>query len=270
MMLPGEEGAGPSTNGSGAARPRSALSQTHTQLQPPIQLGPQSQVVPQPSERAQVYSSVLTRLMSHMDRRSTLMSRLATRLGTLGGVPAAGRHPREWTAQALPSGKVYYAHRLIASDGSPPNGQSQGTAESNQVAKVLVIPTPSTPQPVMLVTDLDMADNATHAGVNAFVDKSLQERDTDLPSGWEVWVHAAGAGQQILDWEDGSDAGGAGEEVDLGYGAPLVLVWTYVSHKRRRVGAQGPEEKFVQGEDAEFGESCFELLARAGLMLGWG
>ncbi|KAG8707394.1 hypothetical protein FRC09_001858, partial [Ceratobasidium sp. 395] len=127
----------------------------------------------------------------------------------------------------------------------------------SQLAQVLIIPTPSAPQPVTLVTDLDMADNATHAGVNAFVDKCLQERDTDLPNGWEVWIHAAGASEQ-LDWEVSTTSGasevadGPGEEIDLGYGAPLVLVWTYVSHKRRRVGAHGPEERFVEGEDAEF------------------
>ncbi|KAG8696854.1 hypothetical protein FRC08_006877 [Ceratobasidium sp. 394] len=193
-----------------------------------------------------------------MDRRSTLMSRLATRLGNLGGLPVVQRHPREWAAQALPSGKVYYAHRLV-SEGSPRNqvqDQPAAADESSQVAKVLIIPTPSAPQPVTLVTDLDMADNATHAGVNAFVDKCLRERDVDLPSGWEVWIHAAGASEQ-LDWEVSSGSGasevdGPGEEVDLGYGAPLVLAWTYVSHKRRRVGTQGPEERFVEGEDAEF------------------
>ncbi|KAG9105308.1 hypothetical protein FRC07_009400, partial [Ceratobasidium sp. 392] len=251
MMLPGEE---PTTNGASVSRPRSALSQSHTPpLQPPIQLQPTSQEVQGQSERAQVYSSVLSRLMSHMDRRSTLMSRLATRLGNLGGLPVVERHPREWVAQALPSGKVYYAHRLAVSE-SPK--QVQARPASDEVAQVLVIPTPSAPQPVTLVTDLDMADNATHAGVNAFVDKCLQERDVDLPSGWEVWVHAAGASEQ-LDWEvsttsGASDVSGPGEEVDLGYGAPLVLVWTYVSHKRRRLGTHGPEERFVEGEDAEF------------------
>ncbi|KAG8693302.1 hypothetical protein FRC09_010602, partial [Ceratobasidium sp. 395] len=107
MMLPGDE-AGPSnTNGASVSRPRSALSQSHTPpLQPPIQLQPSSQEIQQPqSERAQAYSSVLSRLMSHMDRRSALMSRLATRLGNLGGLPVVERHPREWVAQALPSGK---------------------------------------------------------------------------------------------------------------------------------------------------------------------
>ncbi|KAG9084463.1 hypothetical protein FS749_005209 [Ceratobasidium sp. UAMH 11750] len=264
MMLPGDEAAEPPTNGNGngasVSRPRSALSQSHTpQLQPSIVLTPPSQEVQQPqSERAQVYSSVLSRLMSHMDRRSTLMSRLATRLGNLGGLPVVERHPREWAAQALPSGKVYYAHRLV-SEGSPRNqvqDQPAAADESSQVVKVLIIPTPSAPQPVTLVTDLDMADNATHAGVNAFVDKCLRERDVELPSGWEVWIHAAGASEQ-LDWEVSSGSGasevdGPGEEVDLGYGAPLVLAWTYVSHKRRRVGTQGPEERFVEGEDAEF------------------
>ncbi|QRV73214.1 structural constituent of cell wall [Ceratobasidium sp. AG-Ba] len=254
MMLPENEAAG--SNGAVPSRPRSALSQSHTPtLQPPIQLQPSSQEIQQPqSERAQVYSSVLSRLMSHMDRRSTLMSRLATRLGNLGGLPVVERHPREWVAQSLPSGKMYYTHRLLASE-SPAKNQLEHV---NSETKVLIIPTPSAPLPVTLVTDLDMADNATHQGVNAFVDKCLQERDTDLPNGWEVWVHAAGASEQ-LDWEVSSASGsgasevdGPGEEIDLGYGAPLTLVWSYVSHKRRRVGPQGPETRFVEGEDAEF------------------
>ncbi|KAG9089551.1 hypothetical protein FRC06_001490 [Ceratobasidium sp. 370] len=162
MMLPGDEAAGPSAiaNGASVSRPRSALSQSHTppQLAPSIVLTPPSQEVQQPqSERAQVYSSVLSRLMSHMDRRSTLMSRLATRLGNLGGLPVVERHPREWVAQALPSGKVYYAHRLV-SEGSPQRqAQTQPAAadESSQVAKVLVIPTPSAPQPVTLGEDAE-------------------------------------------------------------------------------------------------------------------
>ncbi|KAF8595402.1 hypothetical protein BDV93DRAFT_105280 [Ceratobasidium sp. AG-I] len=228
------------------------------QLQPPIQLSsphPLTQEVVQPqSDRAQLYSSVLSRLITHMDRRSSLMSRLATRLGSLGnGLTAPERHPREWVAQVLPSGKIYYAHRILADDERIHNNEVARAGTSNEVAKVLVIPTPSAPQPVTLVTDLDMSDNATHAGVNAFVDKSLQERDVDLPNGWEVWVHASGEGERLLDtssdrWEEGSEGG---ESVDLGYGAPCVLVWSYVSHKRRRVGSQGPEDKFVTGEDAE-------------------
>ncbi|KAG8687448.1 hypothetical protein FRC11_007211, partial [Ceratobasidium sp. 423] len=278
MMLPETEGAG--------SRPRSALSQAHT-LEPAAEIEQpeasnsqaveavtaqprastsQAQMQRQP-DRAQVYTSVLSRLMSHMDRRSSLMARLATRLGTLGGVGGplpAERHPREWAAHTLPSGKVYYAHRLVIDEidieDSPKSRRAaiapvaEGSS-STSAARVLVIPTPSAPTPVTLVTDLDMSDPVTHSGVNSFVDKNLQERDVDLPSGWEVWIHASGAGESLFDgskadrWDEISEAGS--EPVDLGYGTPCVLVWTYVSHKRRRVGAQGPEDKFVTGEDAE-------------------
>lgn len=264
MLLPEDEGEGEDGATGVPTRPRSALVQNETaeesQLQPPAQLQPQplTQEVLQPqSERAQLYSAVLSRLITHMDRRSSLMSRLATRLGSLGnGLTAPERHPREWTAQVLPSGKIYYAHRIVADDERINNNEVARAGTSNEVAKVLVIPTPSAPQPVTLVTDLDMSDNTTHAGVNAFVDRCLQERNTDLPNGWEVWVHASGEGERLLDtsserWEEGSEGG---ESVDLGYGAPCVLVWSYVSHKRRRVGSQGPDDKFVTGEDAELGK----------------
>ncbi|CAE6480542.1 unnamed protein product [Rhizoctonia solani] len=226
----------------------------------------QAQIQHQP-DRAQVYTSVLSRLMSHMDRRSSLMARLATRLGTLGGVGGplpAERHPREWSAQTLPSGKIYYSHRLAVDEidvedslRTKPRAVTAPIAEGSRspTAKALVLPTPSAPLPVMLVTDLDMSDPITHSGVNLFVDKNLQERDIDLPSGWEIWIHASGTSESLFDgskadrWDEVSEAGS--EPVDLGYGAPCVLVWTYVSHKRRRVGAQGPEDKFVAGEDAE-------------------
>ncbi|CAE6422416.1 unnamed protein product [Rhizoctonia solani] len=289
MMLPETERAVP-RNGEGS-RPRSALSQVQvlepaaeiqksevpkskvveadetesTQVQP-RGVTSQGQIQRQP-DRAQVYTSVLSRLMSHMDRRSSLMARLATRLGTLGGVGGplpVERHPREWIAQTLPSGKVYYAHRLVIDEidledtpGAKPRAVTASatpTAEGS-TTKVLVIPTPSAPQPVTLVTDLDMSDPVTHSGVNLFVDKNLQERDIDLPSGWEIWIHASGTSESLFDgskadrWDEVSEAGS--EPVDLGYGAPCVLVWTYVSHKRRRVGAQGPEDKLVTGEDAE-------------------
>ncbi|CAE7112686.1 unnamed protein product [Rhizoctonia solani] len=269
-------------------RPRSALSQgltlepaaeieragspkSETDEEPATQVGPRAPISQAPiqrhSDRAQVYTSVLSRLMSHMDRRSSLMSRLATRLGTLGGVGGplpTERHPREWSAQTLPSGKIYYSHRLVIDEidieDSPrikPRAVTAPIAEGSRspTTKVLVIPTPSAPLPVTLVTDLDMSDPVTHSGVNSFVDKNLQERDVDLPSGWEVWVHASGTSESLFDgskadrWDEVSEAGT--EPVDLGYGAPCVLVWTYVSHKRRRVGAHGPEDKFVTGEDAE-------------------
>ncbi|CCO27535.1 hypothetical protein BN14_01515 [Rhizoctonia solani AG-1 IB] len=288
MMLP-ETDRGVARNGAGS-RPRSALSrvqvlepaaeiqesevaeskaaeegetQSATQVQPRDSTS-QGQIQP---DRAQVYTSVLSRLMSHMDRRSSLMTRLANRLGTLGGVGGplpVERHPREWVAQTLPSGKIYYAHRLAIDEidledtpGTKPRavtGSSTPAAEES-TTKVLVIPTPSAPQPVTLVTDLDMSDAITHSGVNSFVDKNLQERDIDLPSGWEIWIHASGTSESLFDgskadrWDEVSEAGS--EPVDLGYGAPCVLVWTYVSHKRRRVGAQGPEDKLVTGEDAE-------------------
>ncbi|KAJ1309219.1 hypothetical protein OPQ81_004888 [Rhizoctonia solani] len=281
----------PETTGDAAIpRSRSALSQGHT-LRPAAEIehpeaskdtepadedGSSAQVQPRAStsqaqvqrqpDRAQVYTSVLSRLMSHMDRRSSLMARLATRLGTLGGVGGpvpVERHPREWVAHTLPSGKVYYAHRLVIDEidieDSPKSKHRAAISPvaqgSTSTAKVLVIPTPSVPQPVTLVTDLDMSDPVTHSGVNSFVDKNLQERDVDLPSGWEVWIHASGTSESLFDgskadrWDEVSEAGS--EPVDLGYGAPCVLVWSYVSHKRRRVGAQGPEDKFVTGEDAE-------------------
>jgi hypothetical protein len=308
-MLPETEHSAP--GGGPSSRPRSALSQAHTlepaaEIQEPeaqgspteaqhesevqpvpfetqIQTRPltaQSQVQRQP-DRAQVYTSVLSRLMSHMDRRSSLMARLATRLGGLGGVGGpipVEKHPREWIAQALPSGKVYWAHRLVQDNADEVEGSLGGkstfaravtaapTAESS--SKVLVIPTPSAPQPIMLVTDLDMSDPVTHSGVNMFVDKNLQERDVDLPSGWEIWIHASGTGESLLDgskaerWDEVSEAGSEPVAIDLGYGTPCVLVWTYVSHKRRRVGAQGPEDKFVVGEDAELGESFAFSFAR--------
>ena len=268
MMLPETEAA--------ASKPRSALAQTHT-LEPPAEIEEaeskpedkdkeNAQLQPRPHsqrqpDRAQVYGSVLSRLMSHMDRRSSLMARLATRLGTLGGVggplPPIDRHPREWVAQVLPSGKVYYAHRLVKDelDDIDDRSDTQSITRTDAGSKVLTIPTPSAPQPVTLVTDLDMSDPATHSGVNSFVDKSLQERDVDLPTGWEIWIHVSGTGEILLDgskaerWDEVSEAGT--EPVDLGYGAPCVLAWTYVSHKRRRVGPQGPEDKFVVGEDAE-------------------
>ncbi|CAE6493988.1 unnamed protein product [Rhizoctonia solani] len=231
----------------------------------PISQAAQLQLQP---DRAQVYTSVLSRLMSHMDRRSSLMARLATRLGTLGGVGGplpTEKHPREWTAQTLPSGKIYYSHRLVVDEidveDSPRTKTRAVTApiaegsRSPSTVKALVLPTPSAPLPVTLVTDLDMSDPVTHSGVNSFVDKNLQERDVDLPSGWEIWIHASGTSESLFDgskadrWDEVSEAGS--ESVDLGYGAPCVLVWTYVSHKRRRVGVQGPEDKFVIGEDAE-------------------
>ncbi|KAG8686041.1 hypothetical protein FRC11_009621 [Ceratobasidium sp. 423] len=218
-------------------------------------------------DRAQVYTFVLSRLMSHMDHRSSLMACLATHLGTLSGVGGplpAERHPREWVAHTLPSGKVYYAHRLVIDEidieDSPKSKRAaiapvaEGSS-STSTARVLVIPTPSAPTPITLVTDLDMSNPVTHSGVNSFVDKNLQERDVDLLSGWEVWIHTSGAGESLFDsskadrWDEISEAGS--EPVDLGYGTPCVLVWMYVSHKRRHVGAQGPEDKFVTGEDAE-------------------
>ncbi|CUA67819.1 Titin [Rhizoctonia solani] len=274
----------PETGGA-ISRPRSALSQAQTlepaaeidqhestksddEAQPTTQLQPRGPVSQRQTDRAQVYTSVLSRLMSHMDRRSSLMSRLATRLTSLSGIggPLPGeRHPREWVAQTLPSGKIYYSHRLVIDEidveGSPratkPRAVTAPIAEGSRspTGKALVIPTPSAPLPVMLVTDLDMSDAITHSGVNMFVDKNLQERDVDLPSGWEIWIHASGTSESLFDgskadrWDEVSEAGS--ESVDLGYGAPCVLVWTYVSHKRRRVGAQGPEDKFVAGEDAE-------------------
>ncbi|KAF8759997.1 hypothetical protein RHS01_01428 [Rhizoctonia solani] len=207
----------------------------------------QDQVQRQPER--EVYTSVLSRLMSHMDRRSSLMSRLATRLGTLGGVGGplpVEKHPREWVAQTLPSGKIYYAHRLVVDE-----------IDLEDTLGPSLVPSLPQQRPVTLVTDLDMSDPVTHSGVNSFVDKNLQERDIDLPSGWEIWIHASGTSESLFDgskadrWDEVSEAGS--EPVDLGYGAPCVLVWTYVSHKRRRVGAQGPEDKLVTGEDAEHG-----------------
>ncbi|KAF8681319.1 hypothetical protein RHS04_02953 [Rhizoctonia solani] len=288
MMLPETERAIASNGAGPRPRPRSMLSQVQV-LEPAAEIqeseasktvetdeaqpttrvrhrasASQDQVQRQP-DRAEVYTSVLSRLMSHMDRRSSLMSRLATRLGTLGGVGAplpVEKHPREWVAQTLPSGKIYYAHRLVVDEidledtpGTKPRAVTP--AAEGSTTKVLVIPTPSAPQPVTLVTDLDMSDPVTHSGVNSFVDKNLQERDIDLPSGWEIWIHASGTSESLFDgskadrWDEVSEAGS--EPVDLGYGAPCVLVWTYVSHKRRRVGAQGPEDKLVTGEDAEHG-----------------
>ncbi|QRW16531.1 structural constituent of cell wall [Rhizoctonia solani] len=285
MMLPETERAIASNGAGPRPRPRSMLSQVQV-LEPAAEIqeseasktvetdeaqpttrvrhrasASQDQVQRQPER--EVYTSVLSRLMSHMDRRSSLMSRLATRLGTLGGVGGplpVEKHPREWVAQTLPSGKIYYAHRLVVDEidledtpGTKPRAVTP--AAEGSTTKVLVIPTPSAPQPVTLVTDLDMSDPVTHSGVNSFVDKNLQERDIDLPSGWEIWIHASGTSESLFDgskadrWDEVSEAGS--EPVDLGYGAPCVLVWTYVSHKRRRVGAQGPEDKLVTGEDAE-------------------